>query len=151
MSERYEKLRERARAVGAAARLARMQAARMAAAEELTGDEMLRVSDLFEAWTPGTYASGDVRRHGEQLWRCVQGHDSAENENWEPGQVPALWTVLHGCSAGTARPWTSPGGAQDAYARGEYMRWSDGKVYRCLQDGTVHGPDVLPQAWEAAE
>ena len=49
----------------------------------------------------------------------------------------------------TARPWVAPQGAHDMYRAGEYMVFTDGKVYRCLSD-TNFSPTDYPQAWEAA-
>lgn len=33
------------------------------------------------------------------------------------------------------------------YRAGEYMVWTDGKVYRCKED-TNFSPEDYPQAWE---
>ena len=34
------------------------------------------------------------------------------------------------------------------YMAGECVLWTDGAVYRCQADNTVHDPDALPGAWE---
>ena len=44
-------------------------------------------------------------------------------------------------------PWEAPTGAHDMYKAGEYMIWTDNKVYLCKQD-TNFSPAEYPQAWE---
>lgn len=119
------------------------------AAGDLTPTQVVACDGLVEDWTPGVYAAGDTRRHGGQTWKCCQGHDSTGNPGWIPGEAPALWTPYHTTDTNRARPWVAPTGAHDAYQTGEVMRWTDGKVYRCAQDATVHGPEELPAAWAA--
>lgn len=148
MSELYESLMAAARMTGAATRLARVQAGRMAAEGSMTDDEVLSVSELFPVWRPGAYGLGEVCNHAGQTWQCVQAHDSTGNEGWAPGAAASLWGPYHATDAANARDWIQPTGAHDAYQKGEVMRWTDGKVYRCKQDATVHGPDAPAAAWE---
>ena len=101
-------------------------------------------------WKPGVYALDDVRQHDGIPYRCVQAHDSTENTGWTPDTVPALWMQYHGTTIETARPWVAPTGAHDMYKAGEFMIWTDGAVYRCVED-TVYAPDVYAQAWEIIE
>ena len=121
------------------------------AAPTAPADDVIADMALLMPWEPGNYAVGNVRTHGGQPWRCCQAHDSTGNDSWAPGAVPALWAPYHAASARWALPWVAPTGAHDAYQAGEYMRWPDGLIYRCKADATVHGPDVLPQAWELVE
>lgn len=151
MSELYQELLSLARTVRAANRLAGIQAGSMAAGGGLTDNQVLEVSELFPAWEPGTYEVGEVRNHGGQTWRCVQAHDSTATPDWAPGSVAALWAPYHAADPAYARPWIAPTGAHDAYQKGECMVWTDGAVYRCLTDGTVHDPAALPGSWEAVD
>lgn len=107
-----------------------------------------RVATLVRPWKPGAYAVGDVRVYGGIPYRCVQAHDSSANPGWTPDATPALWMQYHGTTPETARPWVAPAGAHDMYRAGEYMIWTDGQMYKCLQD-TNFSPVEYAQAWEA--
>lgn len=107
-----------------------------------------RVATLVRPWKPGAYAVGDVRVYGGIPYRCVQAHDSSANPGWTPDATPALWMQYHGTTPETARPWVAPAGAHDMYRAGEYMIWTDGQMYKCLQN-TDFSPAEYAQAWEA--
>lgn len=122
---------------------------RMARAAALTAEanEVIADMPLLLEWKPGVYAVGEVRVHHGQPWRCCQAHDSTGNETWTPGSAPALWAPYHAMSPRWALPWVAPTGAQDAYQPGECMAWTDGQIYKCLAEDTVHAPDTVPEAW----
>ena len=101
---------------------------------------------MIRQWQPGAYSVGDVRTYEGVPYKCVQAHDSTANSVWTPPSVPALWMQYHGTSRETARPWVQPQGAHDQYKRGEWMVWTDGAAYECVQD-TVYTPDQYAQAW----
>lgn len=101
----------------------------------------------IRVWKPGAYALDDVRQHDGIPYKCVQTHDSTENTGWTPDTVPALWMQYHGTTPETARPWVAPTGAHDMYKAGECMIWTDGTVYRCVED-TTFTPWAYPAAWE---
>lgn len=109
-----------------------------------------RVAALVRLWMPGAYAVGDVRVYGGIPYRCVQAHDSTDNAAWMPPDAPALWMQYHGTTPETARAWVQPTGAQDRYLAGEYMIWTDGQMYKCLQN-TDFSPAGYAQAWEVVE
>lgn len=44
-------------------------------------------------------------------------------------------------------PWIKPTGAHDMYKANEYMVFTDGGTYRCIQD-TAYSPTEYAQAWE---
>lgn len=106
-----------------------------------------RVATLVRPWRPEAYAAGDVRVYDGIPYRCVQGHDSTQNPAWTPEAEPSLWMQYHGTTPETARPWVAPAGAHDMYRAGEYMIWTDGQMYKCLQD-TNFSPVEYAQAWE---
>lgn len=133
------------RAVGTL--LARQARAR-AKEPDAAANEVIDLTPLLKPWTPGSYAIGDIVVYEGQPRRCCQAHDSADNPDWSPASAPALWAPYHATDRAHALPWVSPTGAHDAYQAGEYMIWSDGAVYRCKIDATVHDPDVLPGGWE---
>lgn len=101
----------------------------------------------IRAWRPGAYSLGDVRMHLGAPYKCVQAHDSTANPGWTPDEATALWMQYHGTSKETARAWVAPTGAHDMYKAGEYMIWTDGKIYRCIAD-TVYSPGAYSRAWE---
>lgn len=99
-------------------------------------------------WQPATYIIGDVRQYKGVPYKCVQAHDSTANVDWTPDTTPALWMQYHGTTPETARAWVAPTGAHDVYKTGEYMIFTDGKIYKCLSD-TTYSPVDYSQAWEA--
>ena len=106
------------------------------------------VAEMIRLWKPGAYVVGDVRLYHDIPYKCVQAHDSAENADWTPDAYPALWMQYHGTSKETARAWVAPTGAQDMYLTGEWMIYTDEKLYECLTD-TAYSPTDLPSAWKA--
>ena len=104
--------------------------------------------ETIRVWAQGAYVVGDVRKYGGIPYKCVQAHDSTQNPDWTPDATPALWMQYHGTTPETARPWVQPLGSEDRYKMGEYMIWTDGQMYKCLQD-TNFSPAEYAQAWEA--
>ena len=131
-------------------------------------DERLRASGLYEDWAAGAYQVGDICNtfaspegtppeealgaEWTQTWECFQAHDNATYPDIRPGESAwrTFWRPLHGKTPETARPFVPVQGAHDMYKAGEYMIYTDGKVYRCLSD-TNFSPEDYTQAWEAAE
>lgn len=119
-----------------------------AAADKLTGDEVIQCRQLAAEWQPGTYQAGDVRTDGGYPYKCVQAHDSTDNPAWRPSTERALWSPYHGTSPETALPFVQPTCAEDMYKAGEYMVWTDGEIMRAGQD-TNYSPVDYPGAWES--
>ena len=117
---------------------------------QIAGDPSVinTMPETIRMWVQGTYAVGDVRKYGGIPYKCVQAHDSTDNPDWTPDTTAALWMQYHGTTAETARAWVTPAGAHDIYRAGEYMVYTDGKVYRCKAD-TAYSPTDYAQAWEA--
>ena len=111
----------------------------------------LSVAGLYDTWVLGKYAVGDIRNHAGQTWECHQAHDNAVYPDINPDNPETwanFWRPLHGTSKETARPWVKPwAGTTDMYRTGEYMIWTDGKIYKCLGD-TVYSPEEYPPIWE---
>lgn len=135
------------RAIG---RLAARQARKQA--KDGTANEVIDYVPLLEPWGPGTsespidYAVGDVRTYNNQPWKCVQAHTHHGEPGWEPGAV-SMWGAYHATDAHHALPWVKPTGAHDMYKTGEYMIWTGGNKYKCVQD-TAYSPEEYAQAWE---
>jgi len=124
-----------------------------------TDDQRLRASGLYDDWKAGAYAVGAVYNtravdglgiEWAQTWECFQAYDNAVYPDIAPGN--AAWYTfnrpLHGKSPETARPFVPVQGSHDIYRAGEYMVWTDGTVYRCVQD-TNFSPEDYAAAWEA--
>lgn len=111
----------------------------------------MRMSGLYSEWAPGNYSVGDIRNYAGQTWECWTDHDNAIYPDITPDNPQTwanFWRPLHGTSIETARPWSKPwAGTTDMYHAGEYMVYSDDKVYRCTSD-TVYSPEEYAQAWE---
>lgn len=119
---------------------------------ELTSDDKLRISGVYETWVPGAYEVGDVRNYSGQTWECFQAHDNATYSDIAPDNAAwfTFWRPLHGKTVATARPFVPVQGAHDMYRTGEYMVYTDGKIYKCKQD-TNFSPDDYKDAWEVVE
>lgn len=119
-------------------------------------DENIQVSVLYPAWVEGEHSAGEVYNaelNGEmQTWECYQDYDNAEHPDIIPGN--AAWFTfnrpLHGKSKATARAWVAPTHAEDIYRLGEWMIFTDGVYYECLQD-TAYSPADYAAAWRAEE
>lgn len=109
--------------------------------------EINEYSQIIRKWKQGIYNIGDVRLWDSIPYKCVQAHDSTNNEDWNP-TVASLWMQYHGTSKETARAWVAPTGAQDMYKVGEWMIWTDGTYYECLSD-TNFSPVDYAAAWRA--
>ena len=114
-------------------------------------DEKIAASGLYEQWSLGKYEVGDIRNNAGQTWECHTAHDNAVYSDITPNNPQTwanFWRPLHGKSAATARPWVKPQyGTTDMYHAGEYMVYTDGKIYKCLSD-TVYSPEEYAQAWQ---
>lgn len=117
--------------------------------EGVSNAEIVQVSIGFPYYKQeGTYHVGDIRRHPEteQPFKCILEYDATVQTTWTL-DTPTLWIPYHGISKDTAYPWKAPTGAHDMYKVGEYMTYTDGQIYKCLQD-TVYSPTDYKQAWQ---
>ena len=122
-------------------------------ASTMDDDGKIRASYLCKEWKPGKYEVGDVYNAIGQTWEVHQSYDNSANPDIVPGDKswPTFNRPLHGKTAATARPWVKPEhGTTDMYHAGEYMIYTDGALYKCLQD-TNFSPDEYAQAWEKQE
>lgn len=145
---------EKMRAIGM---LVARQAREKAASEGVAANEVIDMTALLEPWKAGTmespveYPKDAVRTHSGSPWRCTMAHTHHGETGWAPGESNAMWTQKHGTDRAHALPWVAPTGAHDVYMAGEWMIYTDGLAYRCMQDNTAHAPDVLPSAWGEGE
>lgn len=117
------------------------------AAISLTDEDAMTGVELFPTWKTGTaYASDERIHYGGKLYRCVQAHTS--QAEWTPDVTPALWTEV--AKPGEIPVWRQPTGAQDAYNKGDWVRYPDGNgaVYESLADANVYSPEAWPDGWK---
>lgn len=140
---------ETMRAIG---KLIAKQAREKAMNPEIQSNEVIDLGPLLIEWSQGTiqkpiaYNVGDIRYYNGMPWKCVQNHPHYGQPNWQPGKV-SMWAPYHGTDAQHALPWTKPTGAHDMYQIGQFMIWTDGEIYECIQ-ATNFSPEEYPQAWK---
>lgn len=126
-----------------------MEAVFEKAALSMTDDEVIRSKMLCRAWSKGKHETGEVYSAGEQIWQCIQDYDNAVYPDIVPDGT--AWSTFHkpyhGATIETALPYVAPTGAHDMYVAGEYMVWTDGRVYKCIQN-TAYSPAEYKTAWE---
>lgn len=116
--------------------------------------QKIAISGLYDNWETGKYEVGDIRNYAGQTWECHQAHDNAVYPDITPNNLSVwatFWRPLHAKSKETARPWIKPQyGTTDMYHAGEYMVYTDEKVYKALRD-TVYSPEEYAADWEMVE
>lgn len=121
----------------------------LAGSTPTTPDERIQCAVLYPEWAVGAHTQGEIYTTQDQAWECYQSYDNAVYPDVTPGS--AAWYTfnrpLHGTSPGTARYYVAPTGAHDMYHAGEYMIYTDGKLYLCKQD-TAYSPSDYAAAWE---
>lgn len=118
-------------------------------------DEKILSMSLCPEWKSGSHVVGEVYKTTQegvrQIWECIQNYD---NDTY-PDIVPTdpSWRTFHkpfhGTTLETALEWVAPIGAHDIYKVGEYMLYTDGKIYKCVKD-TNFTPEEQSDAWEVA-
>lgn len=122
----------------------------------MSADDTIVVAALYAEWTEGAYQVGEIRLAAYegtyQPWRCRQEHDTSVYPDITPDGSAwrTFWVPFHGTSSQTTQNWIAPTMAEDMYKTGEYMIYTDGKIYKCLSD-TNYSPEDHPQAWEVVE
>lgn len=114
------------------------------ASASLSDEDALEAVELFAVWAADTEYTVDQRvRHGDKLYRCVQGHTS--QEGWEPDKTPALWVLVDN-PAEEWPEWHQPQGAHDAYAAGKKVSHNGRHWINTYGDGNIWEPGVY--GWE---
>lgn len=93
---------------------------------------------------------GEVALHPETRYpkECIMSYDGTIQQDWTI-DTSTLWKSWHSRKKEYALPWEQPTGAHDVYKAGEYMIWTNGKIYQCITD-TNYSPDEYKQAWKEA-
>lgn len=110
-------------------------------------DVRIQVPEFYvNTWASGRhYDIADVVTYSGAEYCCVQSH-TVYDASWTPANVPALWRKLR--KIGEDIPeWVQPTGAQDAYRKGEKVRYKN-KIYQSIIDYNVFSPDAYPAGWK---
>ena len=112
----------------------------------LTDAQAVKVKALYLPWEVGVaYVVGEVRRYGDKLYRCLQGHTS--QEDWTPTVAPSLWVEV--AAEGEYREIKDGMLSTEAFAKGEIGWWqTKDNLYESLIDGNVYTPDSYPAGWQ---
>lgn len=138
MTEAQE--REKQNPATLAARAASIAFVIMAEAGQIDDVTAAENPGQFSPWAyPVKYSAGNIRRHGEALFRCVQDHTS--EATWAPPDAPSLWTQI-GDPTEEWPAWSQPIGAHDAYSAGDKVSHG-GKHWISDSDGNVWEPGVF--------
>ena len=106
---------------------------------------------LYPVYEQNKYhEAGEVALHPDTGYpkECMTAYDGTVQQDWTIDNR-TLWKPWHSRKPEYALPWEAPTGAHDMYKAGEYMIWTDNKVYLCKQD-TNFSPDEYPDDWEDA-
>lgn len=131
----------------------RGQIEQMYVAADVSDTQKIELLYLCPEWTPGNHRTGEVYKtfaqSVRQIWECIQDYDNATYPDLIPTD-PSWYTFhrpFHGTTPETAMDYVKPLGAHDQYKSGEYMRYTDGLIYKCLSD-TSFSPEEYAEAWE---
>lgn len=119
--------------------------------ESMTGTEIIASEHCVPAWDSAkdysNWPVGAPVSDEEQVWTLIQPHNAANYEG-RPSSLRALWGLCHTTDPAKAKPWVDPFGTSGMYMAGECYIDTNGIVWRCKQDNTVHDAVALPDAWE---
>ena len=113
---------------------------------DLDDATITKYADKFHEWAcPAAYASGDIVRYGDKLYRCLQAHTS--QESWTPDAAGSLWKEI-GDPTADYPEWVQPTGNIDAYPVGAKVS-HNGQRWTSSVDNNVWEPGVY--GWDVAE
>lgn len=93
----------------------------------------------FGPWAyPVSYAAGNIRQFGGELFRCITAHTS--QADWTPPAAVSLWAKI-GDPGAEWPEWSQPIGAHDAYSAGDKVS-RGGKHWISDVDANVWEPGV---------
>ena len=147
MAKEYEKLR-------AMVKEAEQSLLEAIAAGDRDGTAVVYREALLPEWEKngasgdGEHPVGECCIHAGQAWKCIQGHNTNNNPDIEPGKSPAHWAPFHTKDPAKAKLFIQPTMAEDSYYPGECCVF-EGSTYRSVMEGAnSHSPADYPQGWE---
>ena len=116
-------------------------------------DTKINLMNFCPDWVAGNHTVGEIYKTTKegirQIWECIQAYDNSTY----PSLIPTdpSWNTFHkpfhGTTPETALKYVAPTGAHDIYKIGEYMLYTDNKIYKCIKD-TNFTPEEQSDAWE---
>ena len=107
---------------------------------------VISASEFILDWVPDSYVIGDIRKDSTGYpKKCITAHNSLTNPD-HTIDVASLWAPFHATQSTYALPWIAPTGTHDMYKVGEYMIFTDKKIYKCVMD-TNFSPTDYAQTW----
>lgn len=101
-------------------------------------------SVVFRPYEVGrAYNLNETFLYAGNLYKVVQAHTS--QLNWLPSTTPALYSKI--VPAGVVTDFVQPTGAQDAYKKGDRVRFN-GATYESLIDANAWSPTAYPAGWK---
>ncbi len=111
----------------------------------LTDEQAVKSPAFFPAWKDDAeYAIGDKVRYGDNLYRCLQAHQS--QPAWTPDAAPSLWAKVLIPDPEVIPEWEQPE-STNGYAKGDKVRF-EGKIYESLIDNNIWSPAAYPAGWK---
>lgn len=107
----------------------------------MTDEEAIDAVELFPRWSGDGVSckTGERRRYGENLYKCLQDHTS--QENWDPESAPSLWAkILPGQDDTEIGEWEQPD-STNPYMKGDRVT-HNGKTWESDVDNNVWEPGV---------
>lgn len=102
-------------------------------------------TSVFSPWEPDVdYQTGNMRKHDDKLYRCLQDHRS--QADWTPDVAVSLWVNVSD-PAEEWPEWSQPIGAHDAYNTGDKVSHNE-KHWVSSVDSNVWEPGVY--GWDEA-
>lgn len=116
---------------------------------DVTDGELLESRSMIPTWRPKDFTGvpvGTPYKWEDLVYKLLQPHDAAGQEDWSPDKTPALWaTVSREGEDGTPeRPITAARGMEYVYGL-YYADPEDGAVYLCQRTGEAEGGTVVLQ------
>ena len=139
----YERLREKG--------LADAQAiSARSVSGEADGTALIAAEDSIPTWRQRSYADvpvGKPYKWQGQVYKLWQQHDATGQADWSPDKAVSLWDICHTTDPALAKDYVAPQGSRGLWQSGECCLLN-GRVWRCLADGTAYSPAELPERWE---
>lgn len=116
-------------------------------ADILTDEQATTVPSAYREWAAGVlYATGDRRRFGTGLYKCLQAHTSQADQT--PDVAVSLWAaIIASEDPDNPLPWVQPD-STNPYMKGDRVT-HNGYIWESDVDNNVWEPSVY--GWHIVE
>lgn len=116
---------------------------------EVSDGELLESKSMIPTWRPRDFTgvpAGKPYKWEGMVYKLLQPHDAAGQENWSPDKTPAMWAAvsMEGETGTLEDPITAARGMEYVYGL-YYADPEDGAVYLCQRTGEAEGGTVVLQ------